>query len=294
MRLLILESNSNLNQVIKIFVTFQLLQELLQRGFPDEMVKVIDQGLLKDGTHILDTNDEVRVTLNVANVKGTSGIATLQSINFIEISDKIVSRKEDIEKIDLLAKDLEKIFPHIDFSVVSSWTTDLQKKEAVEEMKGVFLEKNNWTLSEKMVDFVRGLEGKVYLKPFWDTRHWGIGYGHMMKSQFEEGQEITKERAEELYRKDLASCEASVKRSINVPMTLDMYAACVAFSYNGGNKGFATSETASLINQKKYKEAFERWKTEKINLGTKTEKGLRKRREKESALYMSNIQNNIT
>jgi GH24 family phage-related lysozyme (muramidase) len=77
-------------------------------------------------------------------------------------------------------------------------------------------------------------------------------------------------------------------------MTLDMYAACVAFSYNGGNKGFATSETASLINQKKYKEAFERWKTEKINLGTKTEKGLRKRREKESALFMSNIQNNIT
>ena len=191
MRLLILESNSNLNQVIKIFVTFQLLQELLQRGFPDEMVKVIDQGLLKDGTHILDTNDEVRVTINVANVKGTSGIATLQSINFIEISDKIVSRKEDVEKIDLLAKDLEKIFPHIDFSVVSSWTADLQKKEAVEEMKGVFLEKNNWTLSEKMVDFVRGLEGKVYLKPFWDTKHWGIGYGHMMKSQFEEGQEIT-------------------------------------------------------------------------------------------------------
>jgi GH24 family phage-related lysozyme (muramidase) len=270
------------------------LQELLQRGFPDEMIKVIDQGLLKDGTHILDTNDEVRVTINVANVKGTSGIATLQSINFIEISDKIVSRKEDVEKIDLLAKDLEKIFPHIDFSVVSSWTTDLQKKEAVEEMKGVFLEKNNWTLSEKMVDFVRGLEGKVYLKPFWDTKHWGIGYGHMMKSQFEEGQEITKERAEELYRKDLASCEASVKRAINVPMTLDMYAACVAFSYNGGNKGFATSETASLINQKKYKEAFERWKTEKINLGTKTEKGLRKRREKESALFMSNIQNNIT
>ena len=36
-------------------------------------------------------------------------------------------------------------------------------------------------------------------------------------------------------------------------MTLDMYAACVAFSYNGGNKGFATSETASLINQKIFK-----------------------------------------
>ena len=293
MRSLVLESNLEVDKQIKIFVPFGLLQEMLQKGFPDEMVQAIDQGLLKDGTHILDTNDEVRITINVHNLKGTTGVATLQSINFIEISDKIVTRKEDVEKIDILAKDLEKIFPHIDFSVVSTWATDLQKKEAVEQMKGVFLEKNNWHLSEKMVDFVRGLEGKVYLKPFWDTKHWGIGYGHGMKSQFEEGQEITKERAEELYRKDLAACEASVKRVINVPMTLEMYAACVAFSYNAGNTGFATSETASLINQKKYKEAFERWKTEKINLGTKTEKGLRRRRERESSLFMSNTQNNI-
>ena len=70
MRLLILESNSNLNQVIKIFVTFQLLQELLQRGFPDEMVKVIDQGLLKDGTHILDTNDEVIIQTGLVSDLG--------------------------------------------------------------------------------------------------------------------------------------------------------------------------------------------------------------------------------
>lgn len=294
MRSLVLESNLEVDKQIKVFVPFGLLQELLQKGFPDEMVQAIDQGLLKDGTHILETNDEVRITINVHNLKGTSGTATLQSINFIEISDKIVNRKEDVEKIDLLAKDLEKVFPHIDFSVVSSWTTELQKKESVEDMKGVFLEKSKWYLTEQGIDFIRGLEGRVQLKPFWDHKHWAIGYGHGMSSQFEMGEQITQEKAEELYKSDLVRYEQSVKNAINVPMTLNMYAACVAFAYNAGGHGFASSETANLINQKKYKEAFERWKTEKINLGTKYEKGLRRRRERESAFFMGNQQNNLT
>lgn len=293
MRSLVLESNSDLDKRIKVFVPFNLLQELLQKGFPNEMVMAIDQDLLKDGTHILDTNDEVRITINVNNLKGTSGIATLQSINFIEISDKIVSRKEDIEKIDALAKDLEKIFPHIDFSVVSSWSVDLQKKESVEDMKGVFLEKNQWHLTDEGVDFIRGLEGRVRLEPFWDVKHWAIGYGHMINSQFEMGERITQEKAEELYKNDLVRFEEAVKRAINVPMTLNMYAACVSFAYNAGGHGFGSSDTANLINQKKYKEAFERWKTEKINLGTKYEKGLRKRREKESSFFLGNTGNNV-
>ena len=293
MRSLVLENNLELDKQIKVFVPFGLLQELLKKGFPNEMVQAIEQGLLKDGTHILDTNDEVRITINVANVKGTSGIATLQSIIFIEISDKIVNIKEDVEKLDILAKDLEKVFPHIDFSVVSSWTTDLQKKENVENMKGIFLEKSKWYLSEQGIDFIRGLEGRVQLKPFWDHKHWAIGYGHGMRSQFEMGETITQEKAEELYKNDLVRFEQSVKNAINVPMTLNMYAACVAFAYNAGGHGFASSETASLINQKKYKEAFERWKTEKINLGTKYEKGLRRRRERESSFFMGDSQKNL-
>lgn len=294
MRSLVLESNLDIDKSIKVFVPFNLLQEFLQKGFPNEMVLAIEQDLLKDGTHILNTNDEVRITININNIKGTSGIAALQAINFIEISDKIVSRKEDIEKIDILAQDLEKIFPHIDFSVVSSWSIDLQKKESVEEMKGVFLEKSKWYLTDTAVDFIRGLEGRVHLEPFWDHKHWAIGYGHMLSSQFEMGERITQERAEEIYKNDLVRFEESVKKAINVPMTLNMYAACVAFAYNAGGYGFSSSDTASLINQKKYKEAFERWKTEKINLGTKYEKGLRRRREKESSLFIGDMQNNVT
>ncbi len=292
MKSLILENSPDVTNRIKIFVPFNLLEELLQKGFPDVMVQAIDQKLLKDGAHILEANDEVRITLDVNNLRGTSGIATLQSINFIEISEKIVTRKEDIVKIDSLAKELEKIFPHIDFSVVSTWSIDLQKKEVVEDMKGVYLEKDKWYLTDEAIDFIRGLEGKVRLEPFWDVKHWAIGYGHMLNSQYEMGERITQEKAEELYKSDLQRFEEAVKGAIHVPMTLNMYAACVAFAYNAGGHGFASSETASLINQKKYKEAFLRWKTEKINLGTKYEKGLRRRRERESSLFMGNTDKN--
>jgi len=292
MRHLILESNSDISKRLRIFIPFDLLQELLQKGFPDVMVEAIEKDIIKDGTHILETNDEVRITINIKDLIGLSGVSTLQSIAFIEISDKIVNRKEDISKIDILSQELEKIFPHIDFSIVSTWTIDQEKREVDEDMKGVFLEKDKWYLTDEAMNFIRGLEGRVRLEPFWDVKHWAIGYGHMLRSENEMGGKITQEQAEELFKSDLIKFEEDVKKAIHVPMTLNMYAACVSFAYNAGGYGFSSSETASLINQKKYKEAFLRWKTEKINLGTKYEKGLRKRRERESSLFMGDRNQN--
>jgi lysozyme len=292
MKHLILESNSDISKRLRIFIPFDLLQELLQKGFPDVMVEAIEKDIIKDGTHILETNDEVRITINIKDLIGLSGVSTLQSIAFIEISDKIVNRKEDISKIDILSQELEKIFPHIDFSIVSTWTIDQEKREVDEDMKGVFLEKDKWYLTDEAMNFIRGLEGRVRLEPFWDVKHWAIGYGHMLRSENEMGGKITQEQAEELFKSDLIKFEEDVKKAIHVPMTLNMYAACVSFAYNAGGYGFSSSETASLINQKKYKEAFLRWKTEKINLGTKYEKGLRKRRERESSLFMGDRNQN--
>ena len=155
------------------------------------------------------------------------------------------------------------------------------------------MEKDKWYLTEEAIKLIRDFEGRVHLKPFWDHRHWAIGYGHMLSSQFQMGDSITLEKAEEFFKQDLKRFEEGVKRAINVPMTLGMYGACVAFAYNAGSGGFRGSDVASLINQKKYKEAGERWKTEKIALGSKYEKGLRKRREKEVAFFTGNSQNNL-
>jgi hypothetical protein len=209
MRHLILESNSDISKRLRIFIPFDLLQELLQKGFPDVMVEAIEKDIIKDGTHILETNDEVRITINIKDLIGLSGVSTLQSIAFIEISDKIVNRKEDISKIDILSQELEKIFPHIDFSIVSTWTIDQEKREVDEDMKGVFLEKDKWYLTDEAMNFIRGLEGRVRLEPFWDVKHWAIGYGHMLRSENEMGGKITQEQAEELERRLLNSIRGS-------------------------------------------------------------------------------------
>lgn len=294
MRHLTLESNSGIEQKIKIFIPFGFLKELLTKGFPNEMAESIEKNLVKDGTAILNVMGETRILINVTKLYNKRGIDTLQSIESVEISDSVVNSKEDINKLNEFIKELTTILPNITFSIVSAWTQEIKKVEIPTELSGVMLDKSKWHLTDKNIDFIRGLEGRARLKPFWDRKHWAIGYGHGMSSQFEQGESITLEKAEELYRKDLVRFEKAVKSVINTPMTLDMYAACVAFAYNAGGGGFRKSDIANLINQQKYKEAYERWKTERIALGTNVEKGLRRRREREATLFLGNNQKNLT
>lgn len=292
MRHLILESNSGIEKKIKLFIPFEFLKEMLTKGFPNEMVRAIDKGLIKDGSAILNVSGQVRITINTSKLKDKTGTLTLQSLEYVEISDSIINSKQDIEKLNVFVKELHEVFPYINFAIVSTWSQESITQEIPKEVSGILLDKTKWYLTDKNIDFIRNLEGKAKLEPFWDTAHWAIGYGHGLSSKFEMGEKITIEEAEAIYRKDLIACENSIKKTINVPMTLDMYAACVSFAYNGGKAGFRKSQTAKLINEKKYKEATEVWKTEKINAGTNTERGLRKRRQKEVDLFLSNFDPN--
>lgn len=293
MRYLTLESNLGIENNIRLFIPFGLLEEILIKGFPDAMSDSIENNLVKDGDNVMGVSGEVRVTIDKTRLKGIRGNQTLGSLLLVEISDKIVTGEIQLKKLNDLVKTLQVNFPKINFSVSSTWSSELLNKDVPEELKGVFLEKDKWHLTEDAVNFIRSFEGRVRLEPFWDNKHWAIGYGHMLTSKDQMGASITKERAEELFKDDLKRFEQGVKDAIKVPMTIEMYAACVAFAYNAGRTGFAKSETASLINQKKYKEASERWKTEKIGLGTAVERGLRKRREMEVAYFLKNSQNNI-
>jgi lysozyme len=293
MRHLILESNSDVNNVIRLFIPFGLLEDILTRGFPDPMSQSLEQNLIQDGQHVMGVSDEVRLTIDKKKVMGVRGTQTINSLLLVEISNRIVNTQDQIQKLEELVNTLKANFPNINFSVSSNWSNDLVQKEVPENLKGVFLEKDKWYLTEEAIKLIRDMEGRARLNPFWDHKHWAIGYGHMLTSQFQMGQSITQEKAEELFKQDLKRFEDGVKRTINVPLTLEMYGACVAFAYNAGNGGFRGSDVAKLINQKKYTEAAERWKTEKIALGTNVERGLRKRRDKESAFFMGNTQNNL-
>ena len=288
MRHLILEQNAEVENTIRLFIPFGLLEEILIRGLPDTMSESIEQNLVKDGQHVMGVSDEVRLTIDKKKVMGVRGIQTIGSLLLVEISNKIVKTPEQIKELDQLVNTLKANYSTINFTVTSTWSNEIPQN-----LQGVFLEKDKWYLTEEAIKLIRDFEGRVHLKPFWDHRHWAIGYGHMLSSQFQMGDSITLEKAEEFFKQDLKRFEEGVKRAINVPMTLGMYGACVAFAYNAGSGGFRGSDVASLINQKKYKEAGERWKTEKIALGSKYEKGLRKRREKEVAFFTGNSQNNL-
>lgn len=115
-----------------------------------------------------------------------------------------------------------------------------------------------------------------------------IGYGHKGKD-VKPGQKITRQQATELFKRDLKPREDAVNRLVKVPITQNMFDALVSFVYNCGEGNFRNSDTLRLLNKKDYKGAAERMKTEYINKGTKFEKGLRARREKESAMFATDI-----
>jgi lysozyme len=292
MRYLILESNSGIEEKIKLFIPFGLLQEILISGFPTMFIEAISSGKIKDGAHILNSNDEVRITINVSTLRTIKGPQSIQAISFIEISENVVEKKEDIQKLNQLTKDIEQIYPHIKISVVQNWVRESEKEQIPQQMGGVFLPKDKWYLTDENVKLLKSIEGRPRNKPFWDVKHWAIGYGHMLKSQFELGEQITDEKIEELFIADKKRFENAIKETINVPLTLDMYAALVSFAYNCGAYGFKGSKTAELVNAKKYNEAAETLKTEKIKLGTKYEKGLRRRRQRESDLFLGKSDKN--
>lgn len=115
-----------------------------------------------------------------------------------------------------------------------------------------------------------------------------IGHGHKGKD-VKPGQKITRQQAIELFKRDLKPREDAVNRLVKVPITQNMFDALVSFTYNCGEGNFRNSDTLRLLNKKDYKGAAERMKTEYINKGTKFEKGLRARREKESAMFATDI-----
>lgn len=71
-----------------------------------------------------------------------------------------------------------------------------------------------------------------------------IGYGHTRTVR--PGMRITEEKAEELFRQDLAPCEAAVENAVKVPLTDNQFAALVSFAYNLGHSTAAGSPLANV------------------------------------------------
>lgn len=170
--------------------------------------------------------------------------------------------------------------------------------EALEMIKG--FKKN------KVKTFVTSDQGKEFIKTHESYRDRAyklgdgmitIGYGHAERigdSQFEIGQKISKQEAEQLFREDLKVAENGVKRILlklidkNPEMDINqsMFDAMVSMAFNMGVRGLATTEFVdALANSDNITNAAELIKTSRVgNWG-----GLKKRRQGEYQLFLSDI-----
>ena len=129
-------------------------------------------------------------------------------------------------------------------------TTDVVTEEPVaeepEEAPYVPIEH----VSDNMINAMKGFEGchlEAYKCP---GGAWTIGFGHT--ADVYEGQTITQEEANNLFRQDLASFEKKVRdyaASLGVELTQGQFDALVDFAYNLGKGAFENSGLVEMIGE---------------------------------------------
>lgn len=123
-----------------------------------------------------------------------------------------------------------------------------------------------------------------------------IGVGHLIvsdaeKEEFKNG--ITKEKAIELLKKDIASVEKTVNESIKVVITQEQFDALVIFVFNIGENGFKSSSAFREINNAASFDIigplWKLWNKITINGVKQVSQGLVNRRNAEWELYSKGI-----
>lgn len=117
---------------------------------------------------------------------------------------------------------------------------------------------------------------------------WTIGFGTTGKvdgKAIGKGMKITKEKAEQLLKKDVEQFEQSVDNLVKVPINQNQFDALVSFTYNVGSGALKGSTLLKKLNQENYQGAaneFLKWN----KAGGKILTGLRRRREAERKLFL--------
>lgn len=130
-----------------------------------------------------------------------------------------------------------------------------------------------------------GLRLTAY-KPVAAEQFWTIGYGHY-GPDVRAGQRITRERALELLREDVASAVASVRRGVHVVLDQGKFDALVSFTFNVGGGAFAGSTLLKRVNARQWAAAaheFGRWVRDASGHALD---GLVKRRATEAAMFLA-------
>lgn len=114
-------------------------------------------------------------------------------------------------------------------------------------------------IAQSTIDFITRQEG-LSLTPYRDAGGYSVGYGHFLGT--EPGPTITKERAEQYLRADLARTANSINTRVRVPLSQNQFDALMSFVYNVGDGAFSKSTLLKKLNAEDYTNAaqeFRRW-----------------------------------
>lgn len=138
------------------------------------------------------------------------------------------------------------------------------------------------------IDSIKMWEG-LRLEAYLPTPHdvWTIGYGHTSTAY--RGMVIDEAEAERLLRQDLSWVRAAIARLVNVPLTQKQYDALASWVLNLGESNFASSTLLKKLNASDYVGAskeFLKWNKQRQNGKLVVLRGLTRRREYESELFL--------
>ena len=149
----------------------------------------------------------------------------------------------------------------------------------------------NWFLSKKEPK-VQSLENDELIKKWEGLRLrsyrdsvgvWTVGWGHT--STAKRGMHITLDKAEELFKEDIAWAEEAVRTHVKVDLKQHEFDALVSFTFNVGEGAFAKSTLLNKLNKADFDGAaseFLRW----VHAGGKKLRGLERRRQDERRYFL--------
>lgn len=175
-------------------------------------------------------------------------------------------------------------------------TEDVIIKDAVDEALSQFKDPTQMKVSKQGREHIKSHEGIELVAYKLGDGKITVGYGHaepIHKSKFKNGQRISQEQADLLFKKDLTKAADGVRRIFNEwkskgidrKLTQDQFDALVSMAFNMGIGGLRQTDLIQQIKAGNLEKAGELIKTTKINDGTFP--GLRDRREKEAEMFMS-------
>lgn len=158
--------------------------------------------------------------------------------------------------------------------------------------------KLNLSLSQNGLDLIKHFEG-LRLKAYrCSAGILTIGYGHT-GADVKVGAVISKEKAEELLRADVAQFERDVMSLLKVPVTQSQFDALVSFAFNVGSdidkdtiaEGLGDSTLMKMVNIREWEKASQEFLKWDKARDPKTKKlvalaGLTKRRRAEHLLFL--------